>query len=150
MRTVNWWSGVVSASLSASLVSLGLLPAQPQIEAELLQQIARAAGVAGRAAADADHVVALRIEIEERIEGGRAVNRGRRNAGLLGDVAQRLHREILVGVGRLHRLQDSQQRAGPVRLLCNRLVDQQPFVSIQLFIATLCMIPPLLNRILRR
>ena len=112
-----------------------LLFAEPQIEADLLQQIARAARMAGRSAADADHVVALRVEVEERIECGGAVDGGRRNAGLLGDVAQRLHGEILVRVGGLHRLQDSQQRSGAAAVLCNRLVDQQPLVSIQHFIS---------------
>ena len=111
----------------------GFLPAQPQIEAELLQQIARAAGVAGRAAADADHVVALRVEVEERKEGYGAVDRGGRNAGLLGDVAQGVHRKEFMGVGGLNRRQNSQQRSGAAVLLMNRLVDQQPLVSIQHF-----------------
>ena len=128
---MNLRSGVVSASLSASLVSLDFVPAQAKIEADLGQQVARAAGVAGRSAADADHVVALRIEIEERVEGGRAVDPGRRNAGLLGDVAQRLHGEKLVRVGGLNGFQYPEQRSGPVAMFCDHLVNQQLFVSIE-------------------
>ena len=133
VRTVNWRSGVVSASLSASLVSLGLLLAQPQVEAELLQQIARAARVAGRAAADADHVVALRIEVEERIKGGGAVDswpaecRSPRRCSAATpwkDTCARWPPAPPPGF-------PAARRAGPV--LGDRLVDQQPFVSIQDF-----------------
>jgi hypothetical protein len=38
-----------------------------------------------------------------------------------------------MGVGGLNPRQDSQQRSGSAVLLMNRLVDQQPLVSIQHF-----------------
>ena len=133
VRTVNLRSGVVSASLSASLVSLGFRIAQTQIEAELGEQVARAASVAGRSAADTDHVVALRIEIEERVESGRAVDARRGNAGLLSDVAQRLHGEVLVRVGGLDGLKNAEHGSGAVAMFGDHLVDEQLFVSVENF-----------------
>ena len=82
VRTVKRRSAVVSASLSASLFSSASRSLRPRSRQSLSEQIARAARVAGRSAADADHVVALRIEIEERIKRGGAVDSCRRNAGL--------------------------------------------------------------------
>jgi hypothetical protein len=73
--------------------------AQAEIEAELIEQVAGAAGVAGGSAANADHVVALGFQIEERIERGRAIDSCGRNAGFVRDVAQRVHGEELVRVG---------------------------------------------------
>ena len=114
-------------------IALFLL-AQPQVQAQFLQQIPGTAGVAGGPAADADHVVALRIEVEERKKGRGAIDPGRRNPGLVRDVAQRLHRQILVRVGGLNRLQDSQQRSGVALVRGDRLVDQHLFMSIQEFV----------------
>src|ERR1019366_7803364 len=105
--------------------------AQAEIEADLGQQVARAAGVAGSAAADADDVVALRIEIEERVKGGGAVDSGRRDTGLIRDIAQRLHGEKLVRVGGLDGFQYSQQGTGLVFVLCDYLVDEELFVSFK-------------------
>jgi hypothetical protein len=140
VRTVNLRSAVVSASLSASLVSLSPGVAQPQIEADLGQQIARAARVAGRSAADADHVVALRIEVEERIKSRGAIDPGRGNAGLLGDVAQRLHRQIFMRIGGLNRTRIPS--SAPGRPSCSAIVWAMNSTSsgaLQNFIRTLCM-----------
>jgi len=48
----------------------GFRIAETQIEADLGEQVARAASVAGRAAATQITYVALRIEIEQRVESG--------------------------------------------------------------------------------
>ena len=109
----------------------GFVVAQAEIEADLGEQVAGAAGVAGGAAADADDVVALRIEIEERVEGGGAVDARRGNAGFVGDVAQRFHGEEFVRVGGLDGFQDSQQRAGAVAMFGDDLIDEQFFVRVE-------------------
>jgi len=93
----------------------GLVIAQAEIEADLRKQVARAAGMASRSAANTDDVVSLRIEIEERVEGGRAVDSCRRNTGLVGNVAQRGHGKKLVGVGGLDGFKDSEERSGRSR-----------------------------------
>ena len=62
---------------------------QPKLaSSQALQQVARAARVAGGAAANADGVVALRLQVEERVEGDDAVDAGQRDRGLRADIFQ--------------------------------------------------------------
>ena len=86
---------------------------QPQFQAQALQQVARSARVAGGAAADADGVIALRLQVEQRVEGDHAVDLRQRDIGFLGDVFQDLRRKVFVRMMFLDALQDAEQRAGP-------------------------------------
>ena len=55
-------------------VAVRILETQPEFQARSLQQVARTARVARGAAADADGVLALRLQVEQRIERGNAVD----------------------------------------------------------------------------
>ena len=85
---------------------------QPQLQPQPLQQVARAARVAGRAAADADGVLALRLQVEQRVERHHAVDLRQRNFGLLGDVFQNFGRKIFVRMVFLDRFQDAEKAPG--------------------------------------
>ena len=102
-------SGVVTQSLSAPLLAF---VRQPQFQAQALQQVARAARVAGGAAADADGVLALRLQVEQRVEGDHAVDLRQGNIGLLGDVFQDFGGKVFVRMMFLQALQDSEQFSG--------------------------------------
>src|SRR5271157_1342938 len=59
----------------ADLIGAALIAVRDvQFQLQALQQVARAARVAGGSAADADGVIALRLEIEQGIECGHAKN----------------------------------------------------------------------------
>ena len=88
---------------------------QAEFQAEALQQVARAARVAGRAAADADGVFALRLQVEERVEGDHAVDLRERDIGFFGDVFQDFGGKIFVRMMFLDAFQDAEQRAGQCR-----------------------------------
>src|SRR5271165_1011908 len=51
---------------------------QAEFQAQALEEIARAARVARRAATNANGVVALRLEVEQGVEGGNAIHAGKR------------------------------------------------------------------------
>ena len=85
---------------------------QAQFQAQALQQVARAARVAGGAAADADGVVALRLQVEQRVEGDHAIDLGQRDIGLFGDVLQDFRRQVFIRMMFLDALQDSEERSG--------------------------------------
>ena len=72
VRMVNLRSAVVSVSLSASRPRRP--HGRPSSSRRLSQQAARPARVAGGAAADADRVVALRLQVEQRVECHHAVD----------------------------------------------------------------------------
>jgi hypothetical protein len=112
-------------------VLVGFAVAQAEIEAELLQQIAGAARVTGGSAANTDHVVALGFQIEERVKRGCAIDSCGRHAGFVGNVAQRLHGEEFVRVGRLNGLKNAQQRAGAVSTFGDGLIDEQSLVGFK-------------------
>ena len=83
--------------------------------------------MAGGAAADADSVVALRLQIEEGVKGGHAVNAGQRKRCFRGDVLECFRGEILVGVVLLHRFQNAEERAWAVTEPGNHLIDEKLF-----------------------
>ena len=85
---------------------------QPQAHHHLLEQIARPPGVAGGAAADANRVAALRLEIEQRVKGDNAKNSRQRHSCLLSDVFKRIARKKIARIVFLDLLQDAQQCAG--------------------------------------
>src|SRR5664280_680336 len=89
---------------------------QPQLEPEPLQKVARAARVTRRAAADADGVVALRLQVEEREESDHAIDLRQRNIRLLGNVLQDSGRKVFMWMMFLNSLQDSEQRSGSSRM----------------------------------
>src|SRR5215471_1249324 len=80
-----------------------------ELEHQTFEQAARSAGMAGRAAADADGVVALRIAIEERVEGDDAEDLREWRASGGGDVAQFVDAEVLARVVFLYGLEDSEE-----------------------------------------
>ena len=120
VRTVNLPSGVVSISLSAGLrrcFVAGPVPGAGFPEA------ARSARVAGRAPADADGVVALRLKIEQRVEGRHAEYLRHRKIDFGGDVAQFIGAEVFAGVVLLHRFEDAEQGARAAAAARDHLID---------------------------
>ena len=87
--------------------------------------------MAGRSAADADGVVALRLEIEQRVERGDAVNARQRNVQLAGDVSQRFRRKIFVRIVLLYRFQDAEQFARTASVSGDDLVDERLFGAVE-------------------
>ena len=120
MRIVKRRSGVVRVSLSASSPT----SCRPSWSLTRSSSAARAAGVAGGAAADGHGVRALRIEVEQGVEGGHGVDLRLRDAGAQGHVLERLHRQVLVPVVLLELLQDAEQRARPAGPIADDAVDQ--------------------------
>ena len=112
---VNLPSAVVRVSLSAS--EWRATSESPSFEEQGFEQAARAPRVTGGAAADADGVVALRVAVEERVEGHDAEELGERDAGSGGDVFEIGRAEVLARVALLDGLQDSEKRA---RAPCER------------------------------
>src|SRR5512133_3471015 len=55
---------------------------EAELEARALQQVARAAGVAGGPTADADGVITLRLQVEEGVERGDAIDPRQGDFGL--------------------------------------------------------------------
>src|ERR1039458_10287365 len=95
-----------------------------QFQLQALQQAARPARVAGGPAADADSVVALRLEIEQGKECGHAINLRQRNIGLFGDIFEDFQRQVFVRMMFLNFFQDAEQRAGAVLAGGDRLIRE--------------------------
>jgi hypothetical protein len=91
---------------------MAVLFEKAKLQAQALQQGARPAGMAGGPAADADGVIALRLQIEEREKGNDGIELRQRHVGFGSHVFQNFAGEILVGVMLLDALQDAQQSAG--------------------------------------
>ena len=111
---------------------------QAQLQAQPLQQVARAARVAGGAAADADGVVALRLQVEQRVERDHAVDLRQRNVGLLGDVFQDFGGKIFVRMMFLDALQDAEQRSGRAGVCSNHTIRKGLLVDRQVGIRRRC------------
>src|SRR5271165_6315701 len=84
-----------------------------------------------RATADANGVVSLRLQIEQRIKRGKAVDSRERDVELRSHVLQRFRREILVRMVLLHRLENPKQCAGMPVVLGYGLVDIGLFGTIR-------------------
>src|SRR5208283_468357 len=107
---------------------------QAEFQAQAREEIARAARVARRAAADADSVVALWLEVEQGIEGGNAIDPGKRRLRFHRNVLQRLHGKILVRVVLLNGFQDTQQCAGALILADDNLINESAFPRVETFL----------------
>src|SRR4051794_9966109 len=88
----------------------------------------------GGATADANGVVALRLKIEESVEGNHAVDVGQWSSGFGGDVTKRIEREVLVRMMFLHCLKNAQQCAGAIILFADDLIDKSLFLEIKAFL----------------
>ena len=121
VRSVVSPSGVVTDSCFRLAVLAGL---QPEAHHRRLQQVARAAGVAGGAAADADGVAALRLEVEQRVEGDHAVDPRQGGRRFRGDVLKDRRRQIVTRLVLLDFVQDAQQSAGPAGSLGDDRIDE--------------------------
>src|SRR5208282_3709399 len=97
---------------------------QAEFQAQALEEIARAARVARRAAADADGVIALWLEVEQGVKGGNAEDAGKRRLRLHRNVLQRLHGKVFVRVVLLNGFQDTQQCAGALILAGDNLINE--------------------------
>src|SRR3974390_2601146 len=80
------------------LVAVGFvtIESKAQLKASALEEVARSSRMAGRASANADRVLPLRLEIEERVKSRNAVNASQRHLHFVGDVAQGFQRKIFV------------------------------------------------------
>ena len=97
---------------------------QPEAHHHRLQQIARTAGVAGGAAADADGVAALRLEAEQRVERDHAEDPGQGGRRFRRDILKHRRRQIMSRLVLLDFMQNAQQSAGPAGSLGNHRVDE--------------------------
>src|SRR5665213_264622 len=79
----------------------------------------------------AHNVVALRIEIEERIKCGGAEHPRRGYAGLLRDITQRFQREELVRVALLHCFENAEQGSWLVFKFHDGLIDEKLLVRFE-------------------
>ena len=105
-------------------VAVAILETQSQVEACALQQVARTARMARRATANADGVLALRLQVEKRIEGGDAVDARKRHFRFGRDVAQRLQGKVFVAVSFLSGFEDAKQRPGASPATGDHFVDE--------------------------
>ena len=123
VRIVNRRSGVVRVSLSAPPASSGererpscsfsrsRRAREPRVWQAVPRQMAHG-------------VRALGLEVEERVEGGDAVDLRLGDAGPRGHVLERLHGEVPVAVLLLQLLEHAQERAGAAALLRNDAVEE--------------------------
>ena len=80
---------------------------EAEIEAQTFEQVARAASMARRAAADADRMVALGFAIEECVEGDDAEDLREREVCFRRYVSKRIETEVLAGMMFLDVFQDA-------------------------------------------
>jgi len=120
------------------LVSLAavaaVFEAEPELEANTLQQIARAAGMASGAATDTNGVVALGLQIEESVEGDDAIYAGERSLGFFGNIFQRFSGKVLMGMMLLNCFQNAEQRARAPIPGGYCLIDENPLFSAETFL----------------
>ena len=72
-------------------------------------------------------MLALRLEVKERVESGNTVDARERNTGLRADVAQRFEGQVFVGMVFLHLFQDSEQGSRTSAAGGNNVVDEVSF-----------------------
>src|ERR1039457_882987 len=110
-------------------VAVTVLDTQSQVESCALQHVARTTGMTRRPAANADGILALGLEIKQRVEGGNAVDARKRHFRLGGDVAQRLHGKIFVAVFFLRGFQDAKQGSRASPTTADYFIDEYLFFS---------------------
>src|SRR5271166_1388384 len=82
-----------------------------------------------RAAANTDGVLALRLEVKQRVEGGNTVDARKRHLSLGRNIAQGFQRKIFIAVFFLSGFKDTQQCPGVSPTAADQLVDENLLCS---------------------
>src|SRR5208283_6203104 len=85
-------------------------------------------------AANANRVVSLRLQIEQRVERDYAIDARQWNLRLLRNVLQGFARKVFVGVMFLGRLQNAEQSSWMAQPAKNDLIDESPLWRVEPFV----------------